>query len=60
MNPKKNGLIIKPVFIKKQDLADDDDLGGYETIFNADRDNKGKGIPADKLLKILKEINAEA
>ncbi|MFH0845815.1 MAG: hypothetical protein V1851_00205 [Patescibacteria group bacterium] len=27
------------------------------TVFDAIRDNKGKGIKADDLLKILKEIN---
>ncbi|MFA6423836.1 MAG: hypothetical protein WCV83_00815 [Candidatus Magasanikbacteria bacterium] len=39
-------MIIRPIFL--------DDPNNYKTIFNADRDNKGKGISAKKLLKCIK------
>ena len=42
-----DSLKIKPLEIEE----------GFTTIFDAKRDNKGKGIKAEELLKIFKEIN---
>lgn len=39
-------MVIRPIFLDNPD--------NYNTVFNADRDNKGKGISANKLLKIVK------
>ncbi len=38
-------MIIRPIFL--------DNPNNYEVVFNADRDNKGKGISAKKLLEYL-------
>ena len=47
--PEENQLVIRPLIL--------DDDSGYATVFNAERDNKGKGISAKKILKILKEVD---
>ncbi|MFH1769692.1 MAG: hypothetical protein ABH833_03455 [Parcubacteria group bacterium] len=47
-----NTVEITPAKIKKNDK------NGWYTVFNANRDNKGRGIKAEKLLKILREIDA--
>lgn len=47
--PEEDRLVIKPLIL--------DDDSGYVSIFNADRDNDGKGISAKKILKILKSID---
>lgn len=39
-------MVIRPIFLDNPD--------NYGVIFNADRDNNGKGISANKLLKIIK------
>ena len=46
LEPKNNTMIIRPIFL--------DDPDNYQTIFSADRDNKGKGISAKQLLKAIK------
>ena len=42
----------KQIVIKPLDL---DEIAEEEVIFDADRDNKGKGIPIDEMIKMLKE-----
>lgn len=44
-----NFLVIRPLSL--------DDEDNYITVFDAKRDNRGKGISAAKLLKILKSVN---
>ncbi len=39
-------MVIRPIFL--------DNLDNYKIIFNADRDNRGKGVSAKKLLKSVK------
>lgn len=46
----KGELLIKPLEI-------DEVSGEWEVIFNAERDNDGKGIPAKELAHILKKMN---
>ncbi len=50
---KENGksLTISPV-----DLDDLEDEGNWETIFNADRDNDGQGVPIEEFIKALENI----
>ena len=43
----------KPVFT----IVPLDDEDGWETVFDATRDNKGKGIPAEDILKAIKNID---
>ena len=33
---------------------------GEEIIFDADRDNNGKGIPASEIIKMIEDINEQA
>lgn len=47
--PQENQLVIRPLVIN--------DDNGHAIVFNAKRDNKGKGISAKKLSKTLKKIN---
>ncbi|PIR55548.1 hypothetical protein COU74_00215 [Candidatus Peregrinibacteria bacterium CG10_big_fil_rev_8_21_14_0_10_36_19] len=46
-----NKIIITPVTIN--------DLENEEIIFDADRDNKGKGIGLNEMLEMLKQIDNE-
>ena len=36
-------------------LEEDEERGTWEVIFNKDRDNDGKGIPADEFIRILEK-----
>lgn len=47
--PQEDFLIIRPLSL--------DDEDNYISIFDAKRDSRGKGVSADKLLKILKSVN---
>ncbi|OGL66974.1 hypothetical protein A2856_00555 [Candidatus Uhrbacteria bacterium RIFCSPHIGHO2_01_FULL_63_20] len=47
---RHGNLEIVPFHIKRATKQ------SYETVFNAERDNKGKGIEAKKLLKVLKKL----
>ena len=47
----ENQIVIKPI-----KLSDDEQ---WETIFDADRDNNGEGVPVNELIKILKKIANE-
>jgi len=42
-------IIIKPIDLKK--LENDDEI-----IFDAERDNNGKGVSPNEIIKMLKEI----
>lgn len=44
----KEKIIVKP--IKLQELTSE------EVIFDADRDNDGKGVTPDQMIKMLKEL----
>jgi len=44
----------KPLF--RISPVDTEDETGWDTIFDADRDNKGKGIPGGEVLRILRKI----
>ena len=59
IKPGKNELVISPLFIKENGRLGKGKVG-YTTIYNAKRDTKGQGIPADKPLEILKELNGQA
>ena len=59
IKPGKNNLVISPLFIEENRHLTKSKVG-YTTIYNAKRDTKGKGIPADKILEILKELNGQA
>lgn len=48
---KKDVLEIRPVDLDKLESQSE------YTVFDAIRDNKGKGIDADDLIKILEELN---
>ncbi len=45
---KGNKLTIKPIHIQE--------LGAEEVIFDADRDNDGKGIKIEEMIDTLKDI----
>jgi len=47
---KGNMLEISPVRTEK------DSESGWVSIFNAERDNSGKGVPLDDFLKVLAKI----
>jgi len=49
---KDDRLEIKPL------LLSDDDKNKEYTVFDAIRDNKGKGVKASDLVKILKQLKA--
>ena len=44
----------KPLF--RISPVDAEDEAGWDTIFDADRDNNGKGIPGGEVLRILRKI----
>lgn len=44
-------IIIKPILL--------DELEDEEIIFDADRDNNGKGVPMEEMIKMLKKIRNE-
>ena len=46
LEPKNDVMVIRPIFLNDQ--------ANYRIIFNADRDNKGVGVSAKKLLKEIK------
>ena len=48
---RKNSLEIKPVELEKLTSKTE------YTVFDAIRDNNGKGLAADDLVKILKDLN---
>ena len=48
MTPQDDFLVIRPLSL--------DDEDNYISVFDAKRDNRGKGMPAKKLLKILKSV----
>lgn len=48
---KAGKLEISPI-----DLDDLEDESGWTTVFNAARDNRGKGVDARDLLQALREI----
>mgnify|MGYP000988317138 FL=1 len=48
---KKNSLEIKPINLKE--------IENEYTVFDAIRDNKGKGIKAEDLVKILDKIEKD-
>lgn len=59
---KTNQYIIKAGDFKVEVMPiDEEELEwiGAETIFNADRDNNGKGIDAREFLKILRSIDGD-
>lgn len=45
---KKEEIIIKPININQ--------LGNETVIFDADRDNNGKGISPDEMIRLLKKV----
>lgn len=45
----------KPVF--RISPVETEDEAGWDTIFDANRDNKGKGIRAGEILRILRKID---
>ncbi len=49
-NEKSDKLILKEAIKREKENAD-------LLIFDAERDNKGKGIEIDKFIKILKEVD---
>ena len=44
-------IIVKPIKFKE--------LNSEEIIFDAERDNDGKGVPVDEMIKLLKKIRNE-
>lgn len=45
MEIKANQIVVKPVLIEE--------ISSEELIFDADRDNNGKGIPVDEIISLL-------
>lgn len=45
-------MILKPFYLSEADID-------KEVIFDADRDNEGKGASPDEIIKILKKIQDE-
>ena len=57
LEEKNGGIFVEPI-----EIDEDVDMGeqkGWKTIFSADRDNKGEGIPADEFLRVLKRIDGQ-
>lgn len=52
---KGDTIIIKPINL--EEILKKEEKKGYRIIFNAIRDNNGKGIDAEELLKVLKKID---
>ena len=46
LESKNESIVIRPIFLEDED--------NYAVIFNANKDNKGRGISAKKLLRALK------
>ena len=49
MKVESNRVIITPALVEE--------IGSEEVIFDAERDNDGKGIEIDELIQMLKEAN---
>lgn len=49
MTEKDETLLIRP--LQMEELNEDN----WETIFDAQRDNRGKGVPIEKMIKALKK-----
>ncbi|MBU2524050.1 AbrB/MazE/SpoVT family DNA-binding domain-containing protein [Patescibacteria group bacterium] len=45
---KDSNLLITPIFVAK--------TANETVIFDADRDNNGKGVSVDKMIKLLKDL----
>lgn len=45
---KAEMIVIKPITIEE--------VGSEDVIFDANRDNQGKGVPVDEMIKLLKKI----
>jgi len=54
---REKRLVLKPMYL--EEIDDEDDDGQYVSIWNSKRDNKGKGIPIDEVIRILEEIDDE-
>lgn len=61
-------IVIEPLLVentrkdsKEKSLAsiirDENKNGKYESVFNVDRDNNGKGIAVEDVLKILRDLD---
>jgi len=61
VSESENGLFIKPLDLGEIDNLEEyeniENNENYEVIFNAKRDNNGKGIPSSDLIKMLQELN---
>lgn len=49
LKAESNKLVVVPIKIEE--------LEAEEVIFDAERDNKGKGVSLDKMLNLLKKID---
>lgn len=47
----RHTIVIKPILIE--------DLEAEEVVFDADRDNGGKGVSPDEMIKMLRKIQNE-
>ena len=60
---RKNSIVIKPVpeipEMTEEEQEAEENEGRWTTVFSADRDNKGQGIPLDELMVILKKTFKE-
>lgn len=60
---RKNSIVIKPVpeipEMTKEEWEAEENEGHWTTVFSAVRDNKGKGIPLDALMKVIKKTFKE-
>lgn len=60
---KKDSIVIKPVpeipEMTEAEQEAEENEGHWTTVFSADRDSKGKGIPMDELIKTLNKISRE-
>ena len=55
MEMRENRLIITPLFLD----FDIEDESNCAKIWNSKRDNDGKGLPVDDLIKMLEDIKGE-
>lgn len=51
LNIEKQQITVKPIYIEEFEVGELEDV-----VFDADRDNNGKGVPVDEMIKMLKKI----
>ncbi len=54
---KTEGIKLEIIPLNIDELEEELELENEEIIFDAKRDNKGKGIPPEKVIRMIDELN---